>query len=361
MPDWGEKIKSTADPALAGTKKDEYGKPYPKTWADAVKAAGSENAAIHNYPELNPQYQADVATLGQQKGIEKFSRDVVDPSTIPKDEGTVSGLFDAANPQEGFNEYQQGLNDVNKHGPVGQAIGTVGRTLEDLAAGTANIVGQTATGHGLVNDPSAAIAGGAGGSGGGAGTTGAGKATTPAPPSAAESLMNSLVGQYQAGMATVDPYIGGSNAAGFASQAQSIGQGIAGSGVAAQDSATAGMLANDASAVQKANDAGAAGVQAALKGTGAADQAFLQVSPYLGVLQALTSEAQYKTETGTPPTSITGAKQPAWLQQAYQATIGASAPGATAVGATPATTPNPSTTSTTPSSSTTSTAGGGNA
>ena len=125
-----------------------------------------------------------------------------------------------------------------------------------------------------------------------------------------------------------------------------------------QDVAQAAMLGKDAAAVQKANDAGSQGVAQALTDTGKADQAFLNVSPYLGVLNALTSEAQYKTETGAPPTSITGSKMPAWLAQAYQSTVGASPSGAATVGTT--TTPNPSTSATTPSTDTSSVAGGGN-
>ena len=325
------------------------GKPLPKSWQDAIKEAGSEDQAAIDYPTLDPRYQADVKKEGKAKGIEEYSHDVIDPATGANSPG-IMGLMG----QAGLKEYEQGLQDLRQQGGlIPTAIADVGGVLD---AG-----GKALEGQGPVNT---ALFGGGAPAAPAAGTTKkptttTGGGTTVAPPSAAETLMNSLVSQYQAGMATVDPYIGGSNAAGFASQAQAMGQGIAGGGVQGQNPATAAVLGKDAQAVQKATDAGAKGIQEALKGTGAADQAFLQVSPYMGILNALTSEAQYKTETGSPPTSITGTAMPPWLAQAYQNTVGASpAGGAAAVGG--PLTPNPNTSQTTPSSSTPSSAGGGN-
>ena len=325
--------------------KTEYGKPVPKTWDEAVKAAGSEEEASIQYPTLSPTYQKDVKDYGKAKGMEKYSHDVVDPASGAQDTSVGGILFGNA----GFSDYEAGLQQLrNQGGLIPTAIADVGGVLDQ-------------GGHALAGSDQTLFGGGGNGGAGQPATKAAAKpaaAATAAPPSAAEALMNSLVSQYQAGMATVDPYIGGSNAAGFASQAQAIGQGAAGAGVAAQDSAQAAMLGKDAAAVQKANDAGSQGVAQALTDTGKADQAFLNVSPYLGVLNALTSEAQYKTETGAPPTSITGSKMPAWLAQAYQSTVGASPSGAATVGTT--TTPNPSTSATTPSTDTSSVAGGGN-
>jgi len=329
------------------------GKPLPKSWQDAVRQAGSESQAAIDYPTLDPRYQADIKKYGKGKGIEQYSHDVIDPATGADSPGLATQITDnlpgSANYAEQIGRMKESSNPfVNNLGYVGSGI-----------LGAADTLGKTTMGHGLGPDQ-----GGSATPGGGGVTKPPGgpmaRATGPAPPSASEALMNSLVGQYQAGMATVDPYIGGSNEPGFASQAQAVGQGIAGAGVQAQDPANRAALAGDAQAVQKATDAGAQNIQAALKGTGQADQAFLQVSPYLGILNALTSEAQYKTTTGTPPTSITGSKMPAWLSSAYQATIGANSPGATAVGSPLLASPNPNTSSTTPSSSVASSAGGGN-
>lgn len=174
-------------------------------------------------------------------------------------------------------------------------------------------------------------------------------ATGTPPASAAEQLLDGLSAQYQQAQSVVDPYISGSNEAANAGLAQQIGQGIGGAGVAGQNAASAEILNKDAGAYAQANDAGMQGINTALKDTGLADQQYLSVSPYLGLLNALTSEAQYKTETGTPTFSIAGA--PKWLQNAYQQTIGQTAPGTSVPGvSTPGS--SGSTPSTSPSSDT---------
>lgn len=158
-------------------------------------------------------------------------------------------------------------------------------------------------------------------------------ATPPA--SAAEQLLDGLAAQYQQTQAVVDPYISGSNWSGNLAESDAIAQGV--TGVAASPSteqtAASAILGKDAQSYAAANDAGAQGITTALKDTGLADQEYLSVSPYLGLLNALTSEAQYKTETGTPTFSIAGT--PKWLQNAYQQTIGQTAAGTTTPGVTP--------------------------
>ena len=124
------------------------------------------------------------------------------------------------------------------------------------------------------------------------------------PVSAAESLMNSLVSQYQSAMNVVNPYISGQAGTNAVNTAVS-GAAAAGGPTGPAPSTQAGglaMIAGDAANYAKANQAGAQGIEKALTDTGQANAEYLGVSPYLGILNALTSEAQYKTETGAPPT-----------------------------------------------------------
>jgi hypothetical protein len=171
----------------------------------------------------------------------------------------------------------------------------------------------------------------------------------PVPP--AEQMLNGLASQYQAAMAEINPYISGQLSAPANAQASAYGAQVAAGGGAAgaeetQIAGTQSALNQAEAAYGKANAAGEQGIVEALKGTGVANQEALAVDPYLSILNALTSEAQYKTETGTP--TFTTSKLPAAVEAAYQATIGESAPGTSVPGS--STTTQPATSSTSPSS-----------
>ena len=170
----------------------------------------------------------------------------------------------------------------------------------------------------------------------------------------ANSAMDSLIAQYASSLGQVDPYIGGAVGAADASKAAQIGQSIGGPGVQAPQGNA--QLSADAQAFQKANDQGAQGVTKALGDVRSADAQALQVSPYAGLLTALTSGTTYRAETNPQTGALPGAANtmPAWLQAAYSNAVGSNAltvSGATtpnaasnSVGTTNAT--NPSTTAT---------------
>ncbi len=80
-----------------------------------------------------------------------------------------------------------------------------------------------------------------------------------------------------------------------------------------------------------------------------ADEQYLGVAPYLAKLQAITSGAQYRAETGTTTSgaAYNQSGDPAFLQNAYKNALpsasGVSAPAAGPQGKTPAGTTPPST------------------
>jgi hypothetical protein len=193
-------------------------------------------------------------------------------------------------------------------------------------------IGKALVGGGTPSDPAKAAAAKK--------TTTAG--TPPANPfeQAETQLFNSLTGQYQNAMNVVNPYISGSNAAGYANEAQSIANSFAGGGVQAQNPQTAGIISKDAAAYAAANTAGQQGVMNAITGEGQANAASLQASPYQSILAALQSEAQYKTETGAGTPALAGATTaPNAVTDPYGAAINlasqsagtGTAPGATTV------------------------------
>jgi hypothetical protein len=174
--------------------------------------------------------------------------------------------------------------------------------------------------------------------------------STTTPTDYASQLMNGLISQFASAESGITPYLNNKVASNDTSYAAGLGQAIGGVAYG-QDPAYAAALAGPAQQVAAANAAGAGAITGALQGTGEALNLYMQTAPYQGLLSALQSEAQYKTETGTPTFSIAGT--PKWVQQAYAATIGNSAPGTTTPGAAA-----PTTSSTSPSTDTPDTAGG---
>lgn len=179
--------------------------------------------------------------------------------------------------------------------------------------------------------------------------------TTNAQVATANTAMDQLIASYTTAMGQVDPYISGAMGAADAGKATQIGQAIGGAGVQAQNPANAATLTADSQAYQAANDKGAAGVTKALGDVRSADAQALQVSPYSGLLAALTSGTTYRAETNPQTGALPGsaATMPAWLQDAYSNAVGSNAlsvsgattPGAgTSAGTTAATTPSTDTT-----------------
>jgi len=332
-------------------QKDEYGKPVPQTWEEAVKDAGGEDAARIKYPTLDPQFKADVKKYGEGKGIEEYSHQEIDPATIPQGEGSWSAAFSPSNPQEGFNEYAQGLGDLAQHGAVGKGLADVGSVLLQGGEDLANVGPALFGGPPVVTDP-----GNAGAAAGGKTKPPAPKATTPAispAAQAADSMMQSLATQFGDLTNSLAPYIGGAAGTAASNYATQLGQSIGGPAVQAQNQEYAAALAGPQNEVAKAAGAGAAGIGQALGNLGQADEAFMQTAPYQGLLSALGSEAQYRAETsGQVP--VTGTPQ--WIQDAYNSQLALGAPNATAVG-NAGTTANPNSSASNPSTNTTSSPG----
>jgi len=153
--------------------------------------------------------------------------------------------------------------------------------------------------------------------------------STTTPTDYASQLMDGLISQFASAESGITPYLNNQVASNDTSYAAGLGQAIGGVAYG-QDPAYAAALAGPAKQVAAANAAGAGAITGALQGTGEALNLYMQTAPYQGILSALQSEAQYKTETGTPTFSIAGTPQ--WVQQAYAATIGNSAPGTTTPG-----------------------------
>ena len=295
-------------------EKDEYGKPMPENWDEAVKAAGSEDKARVDYPTLDPAYQKLIATEGQAKGSADYTAQYIDPQTTGGGSTLGAGLAE---------EEQSKIPLVSSFGNFGQEVLNVGRDIE--APFKNEVTAQPST------DPTT-----------GKPTT-TKKATTPAappPPNPIDQMFSGLVSQFQGLTSAIAPYASGQNTAGNASYAQGLATGLSGAPVTGQNAALAAPLNADAQNYANALGAGNKGIEAGLQNLGGATEAYVASSPYAGILGALQSEAQYKTETGTPPTSITGSKLPPWVTQAEIAATGAAPSGTSTVTAPAITTPS---------------------
>jgi|ERR1035437_1679645 hypothetical protein len=190
---------------------------------------------------------------------------------------------------------------------------------------------------------------------------GKGPVATPAPPAVtvsnqavgtANQAMDSLIAEYTKTLGAVTPYESGQVGQQAAGQATQMGQNIAAGGASAQ-SAFGNVDATQNADYQKmaaADSQGSAGVSAALGDLRSADAQALQVSPYAGLLTALTSGATYRAETN-PQTAggpTAESAMPGWLAAAYANSVGSNSlsvaggttPGTgSSSGATPATTP----------------------
>jgi hypothetical protein len=295
-----------------------------KTWAEALaQFGGDKEKAASTYPTLDPRYQADVKKYGEAKGIEKYSHDVVDPATIPKGEGSWSAAFSLTDPQEGFNEYSQGLADVKKDGTLGGIIGDVGGVLESGGEAAANLGPTLTGGPPVVTNPNAAPAGPTNHKP--AATTTAQQQTSAAA-QAANQMMQSLAGEYTGMMSSMQPFMSGSAGEQAGAAAGAMGSSIAGGGVQAQNPAYAAQLAGPQNTVAQAMAAGTKDIAQGVSDLGQADAAYMQTAPYQGLLSALQSEGQYKVETGAATPNVTNT--PKWAQAAYADVLGATPAGA---------------------------------
>src|ERR1035437_2491145 len=177
---------------------------------------------------------------------------------------------------------------------------------------------------------------------------GKGPVATPAPPAVtvsnqavgtANQAMDSLIAEYTKTLGAVTPYESGQVGQQAAGQATQMGQNIAAGGASAQ-SAFGNVDATQNADYQKmaaADSQGSAGVSAALGDRRSADAQALQVSPYAGLLTALTSGATYRAETNPQTNAGPTAESamPAWLAAAYANSVGSnslSVSGATTPG-----------------------------
>ncbi len=160
------------------------------------------------------------------------------------------------------------------------------------------------------------------------------KPTTPSTADAADQMMQALANEFTSETQALAPYVSGQAGADATGYATEVGRSIGGPGVEAQNPAYAAALAGPQQNVANAAEAGAKGITGAVENLGTANAAYLQTAPYQGLMSALQSEAQYKTETGTAIPQFTGSSLPPWMEAAYQATVGAAAPGTTTVGTT---------------------------
>lgn len=156
----------------------------------------------------------------------------------------------------------------------------------------------------------------------------------------ANQAMDSLIAEYTKTLGAVAPYESGQVGKQATGQATQMGQNIAAGGTSAQ-SAFGKVDATQNADYQKmaaADTQGSAGVSKALGDLRSADAQALQVSPYAGLVTALTSGATYRAEVS--PTTMGGptaeASMPKWLADAYGASVG-SASLSLAGGTTPGT------------------------
>lgn len=297
------------------------------TWDDLVAKYGQDKAA-KLAPQIDPRYQQLVASEGQAKGSAEYAAKYMDPGTVTAQ--GWAGLGSPAEIKEGIPEEEEG---TGLEGLPGKIEGGIGSAL----MGAPGALGS----FGPKTDPAKAKS-----------TTTTNTTTTPTttPVDYADQLMDGLVNQFASAESGITPYLNNKVASNDTSYAAGLGQAVGGVAYG-QDPAYAAALAGPAQQVAQANAAGAGAITGALQGTGEALNLYMQTAPYQGLLSALQSEAQYKTETGTPTFSIAGT--PKWVQQAYQATIGNSAPETTTPSAAA-----PTTSSSTPSTDTPDTAGG---
>jgi hypothetical protein len=313
------------------------------TWDQIVKKMGIDKARVAA-PELDPKYQEMVKAEGQAEGSADYSHQYIDPSTV-----TAKGWAGLGSPQE----IMQGIKGEEgvKNPKLERLLGAVGQDIMQPVSGGENPIADV-----IGNKPVETAAQGAAKP---KDPTKGGTTTTPAQTFAnnEDQLFNSLINQYQAEMNVVNPYISGANSGQYANMATQIGQSFAGGGVQAANPQTAGILSKDAQAYAAANQAGVQGITSALKGAGTANAQYLQASPYLSILNALQSEAQYKTETGAGTPGLASSQLPAWLNYASQSAGTGTAPGTSTVGTGTGSAPNvsqpnvstPTTDTTTPS------------
>jgi hypothetical protein len=287
------------------------------SWDELVAKYGQQRASELN-PTADPRYQELVKKYGASNAAVDYAQQVLDPET-EQPEGELGKILDT--------ESAIWANPAPQDTPVNSQIQSfIGGNITNPLEHTAENVGH-AVGLGGPSTPAPAKK----------------KTTTEAPTestaitpnTAIESLFNDLAGQYGAEMKAMQPYISGQNVGTGVAAAQAIGQGIGGAAVQGMAPANEQMFQHDAAAVGAAESAGAKGIQGALKDEGTALGTYLGAAPYLGLLQALTSEAQYQTETaastGLQSPALTKQKLPPGLEAAYQAVGQAGLGGGTTV------------------------------
>lgn len=310
-------------------QRDEYGKPVPKDWKEAVRDAGSEARARIMYPTIDPAYQKLVKEHGQAKGTEMYAKQYVDPASGNVDPGLMGYLPGSAG-------YKKTIDQMQEHGGLEGDVGSWGQ----LMLGGADAVKKLVTGTGLAKE--------SGGSGDGSAPAvqpGARKPTGPsvaaqqqsAASQAADQMMKALAGEYTGEMASMMPYMSGSAGVSAGQAAQKMGQSISGTSLPGQDPAYAAQLAGPQNTVAQAMQAGSKSIAQGLADLGKADAAYMQTAPYQGLLQALQSEGQYKIETGAAVPNVSSS--PKWAQAAYADVLGATPSAAS--GASSVTNPQP--------------------
>jgi hypothetical protein len=285
------------------------------SWDELVAKYGKERASELN-PIADPRYQELVKKYGAKNAAAAYAQQVLDPET-EQPEGELGKILDT--------ESAIWANPAPQDTPVESQIQNFVGGLASPIESAGKTIGH-AVGLGGPSTPAPAKKK----------TTGAPtESTAITPNSAIESLFSDLAGQYGAEMKAMQPYISGQNVGTGVAAAQAIGQGIGGAAVQGMAPANEQMFQQDAAAVGAAESAGAKGIQGALKDEGTALGTYLGAAPYLGLLQALTSEAQYQTETaastGLQSPALTQQKLPPGLEAAYQAVGQAGLGGGTTV------------------------------
>ena len=196
---------------------EEYGKPVPKTWEEAVKEAGSEEKASLAYPTLDPRYQADVKKYGEAKGIEKYSHEVVNPETIGDKPDLIQQIGENLPGSVG---YADALRELKSEGGLGGDLADVGEAM----LGTTNAFSQATVGHGLPADEGgSAPAAPAAPAKKPAASSSSGTTVSPAA-QAADQMMQALAGEYTGEMMAVAPYMSGQAGEQAAAGAQKLGR-----------------------------------------------------------------------------------------------------------------------------------------
>jgi hypothetical protein len=268
-----------------------------RTWGEALaQFKGDEKKAASTYPTLDPRYQKLLKSEGEAKAIVDYSDKYVDPASGVPDPTAAPAFPGSA---------------YSPDGGRAEGIGVVPHEDQQIKA---------------MHEAEAAAAAGAGGD----------HHKPPAPPApkppispaaqAANSLMQSLAGEYTGMMTSMAPYMSGSAGVQAGQSAEAMGAAAAGGGVQAQNPTYAAQLAAPQNTVAQAMQAGSKDIAQGITDLGKADEAYMQSAPYAGLLSALQSEGQYKIETGaaTPNVSTT----PKWAQAAYADVLGAAPAGA---------------------------------